>query len=327
MVVENGICALHPKKNIAYSVFYPWAANTLTIKEIHMPFSSIGLQPSPGSRLGSRVVKTTTLTTAHNFGTYLTIFPDDYDNPSYLWGVKWDSNSSGDAIINWIKININDYTFEEGDWTLPGIYLYQSGYMPLAARYTAVGSGTPSAYVQKNCIIYKNNLYCFNYDLNKIYRIPLDNPTEIVEVISGDGGQFCMPRHFASSSSISYSAFNIFNDIVFFMNGYIINDKYYTTAIETKTIALESLTNQNGFVGCEAPGLKYGPYLFTFNHSASGGSGSTWYQKSTYLYFYYKVQLMKAYLATINNLETPIEKTNDKTMKITYILAEVEDEE
>jgi hypothetical protein len=36
---------------------------------------------------------------------------------------------------------------------------------------------------------------------------------------------------------------------------------------------------------------------------------------------------MKAYLATINNLETPIEKTNDKTMKITYILAEVEDEE
>jgi hypothetical protein len=37
--------------------------------------------------------------------------------------------------------------------------------------------------------------------------------------------------------------------------------------------------------------------------------------------------LMTPYLATINNLETPIEKTDDKTMKITYILTEVEDEE
>jgi hypothetical protein len=29
---------------------------------------------------------------------------------------------------------------------------------------------------------------------------------------------------------------------------------------------------------------------------------------------------------TINNLETPIEKTSDKTMKITYILTEVDEE-
>ena len=35
---------------------------------------------------------------------------------------------------------------------------------------------------------------------------------------------------------------------------------------------------------------------------------------------------MTTYLATINNLENPITKTEDKTMKITYILTEVEDE-
>jgi hypothetical protein len=32
--------------------------------------------------------------------------------------------------------------------------------------------------------------------------------------------------------------------------------------------------------------------------------------------------LDNAYLATINNLPTPVEKTADKTMKITYILRE-----
>ena len=34
------------------------------------------------------------------------------------------------------------------------------------------------------------------------------------------------------------------------------------------------------------------------------------------------VYLMTPYLATINNLPTPVQKTADKTMKITYILRE-----
>ena len=327
-VTENGICALNPNKNICYSVFYPWTANKLTIQEIHMPFTSIGIQPSPSYRFANRILKTTTIQTEHNFGIYLMMFPDDYDNPTHLWGVTWESNSSGDATINWIKINLNDYSFTEGDWIIPNVQLFQSGNMPLAARYNEIGYGTPPVYVQKNCIIYKNNLYCFNYSLNKIYRISLENPVEAIEIISGDGKQCRMPRNFSKYDSITYSAFNIFNETVFFMNGYIVNDKYYTTNIETTATALSSLTNQNGFVDCAAPGLKYGPYLFTFyNKTSGGGNYSDWYQRSFYLYAQYHVQIMKAYLATINNLETPIEKTNDKTMKITYILTEVEDEE
>ena len=34
------------------------------------------------------------------------------------------------------------------------------------------------------------------------------------------------------------------------------------------------------------------------------------------------IYLMTPYLATINNLDTPVTKTADKTMKITYILRE-----
>ena len=40
----------------------------------------------------------------------------------------------------------------------------------------------------------------------------------------------------------------------------------------------------------------------------------------------YFIPLRSQKLMTINNLETPIEKTSDKTMKITYILTEVDEE-
>ena len=39
----------------------------------------------------------------------------------------------------------------------------------------------------------------------------------------------------------------------------------------------------------------------------------------------YIIPLYSQKLMTINNLETPIEKTSDKTMKITYILTEVDE--
>ena len=43
--------------------------------------------------------------------------------------------------------------------------------------------------------------------------------------------------------------------------------------------------------------------------------------------FYYGFRTLNYYLATINNLETPITKTPDQSMKITYTITEVEDEQ
>jgi hypothetical protein len=43
-----------------------------------------------------------------------------YDNTNdILWGFEHTSNSSGDCTINYIKININDLTWEEQTITLP----------------------------------------------------------------------------------------------------------------------------------------------------------------------------------------------------------------
>ena len=77
---------------------------------------------------------------------------------------------------------------------------------------------------------------------------------------------------------------------------------------------------REGLCACPKPGLTRGPYLF--------GIGSYAYAYSNYSYYhFFDIYLMATYLATINNLETPIEKTEDKTMKITYILTEVDEEE
>ena len=61
--------------------------------------------------------------------------------------------------------------------------------------------------------------------------------------------------------------------------------------------------------------LKLGPMSLHYNASRPHGSG---YKTN----IYNRLLLTAPYLATINNLPTPVQKTADKTMKITYILRE-----
>ena len=69
-------------------------------------------------------------------------------------------------------------------------------------------------------------------------------------------------------------------------------------------------------IRCGKPGLTYGPYIFSFGTYAYPYSSAP-----TYTY-YTTIYLQMCFLATINNLPTPVQKTADKTMKITYILRE-----
>ena len=58
-----------------------------------------------------------------------------------------------------------------------------------------------------------------------------------------------------------------------------------------------------------SPLFQYGPYLFSF-----GGYDAKHTRQNLFL--------LTPYLATINNLETSVIKTADKTMKITYTILE-----
>lgn len=60
-----------------------------------------------------------------------------------------------------------------------------------------------------------------------------------------------------------------------------------------------------------------------FGYTSSRSSGSS----GLYGRIEYHYAIDTRYLATINNLETPITKTPDQAMKITYTITEVEDEQ
>ena len=67
--------------------------------------------------------------------------------------------------------------------------------------------------------------------------------------------------------------------------------------------------NHAPWIYTSTPLFQYGPYLFSF-----GG----YYANATRQNLF----LLTSYLATINNLETSVIKTADKTMKITYTIQE-----
>jgi hypothetical protein len=106
------------------------------------------------------------------------------------------------------------------------------------------------------------------------------------------------------------------NGVIVYRGGYIHNGKLYPQY--NNSYIYESYLAAEGLAACPKPGLQCGPFLL--------GITSYVYSSTTY-YWTFWIYLMTTYLATINNLENPITKTEDKTMKITYILTEVEDEE
>ena len=70
-----------------------------------------------------------------------------------------------------------------------------------------------------------------------------------------------------------------------------------------------------GLSHISTPLIEIGPYRLGYYLSTSYSSSL----------FYKTLYLHTPYLGTINNLSTPVLKTADKTMKITYTLTEVEE--
>ena len=125
------------------------------------------------------------------------------------------------------------------------------------------------------------------------------------------------PTYLADSNYCNIStAFNVMYDTVYFANGYIENGKIVETAYNFS--ATSDPKNNNypyGLCSTGKPGLRVGPFLFSFG----GDYGINGYPEKIS-----SMHILGNYLATINNLNKPVQKTADKTMKITYILREEE---
>lgn len=317
----SSVVAIDSNKNIGYFAYVD-GLNTIKVGTVKIPCNKIGLfdkytDSSVFDILSTKTLTTTNFASTHYayqtnyyYYTYSTLINGD-DN--YIWGFQHQNNSegndSGDANILWIKINKNDWSFEEGSWTLPNAQLYRFG------KYYYKGTNTAMAQNLNSAIIKDNILYMPKYDGYGIYKIPLDNPTNFQFIESS----FAIIRDgiYGYSSYFYYNgtAVNDIGNRICYLNAFIENDKIIQKIYYNNYYPQDYPSVRGCLVMCSKPGLKIGPYIVSVSSIRS----------NNYEYLYTTVWLPMMYLATINNLISPIEKTADKTMKITYTLTEIAD--
>jgi hypothetical protein len=127
----SSIVAIDSNKNIGYFA-YVSGLNTIKVGTVKIPYNKIGLFDKYTDSSAFDILSTKTLTTTNFASTHYTYQTDYYyytystlinGDDNYIWGFQHrnnsEGNSSGNANILWIKINKNDWSFEEGSWTLP----------------------------------------------------------------------------------------------------------------------------------------------------------------------------------------------------------------
>lgn len=248
----------------------------------------------------------------------------------YIWGFEHSGNvkgnSSGKATINWIKIKVDDLSFEEGTWEIDG-QLYVLG-----KEHNNSYSNKTANIDQKeqNVAVLDGYLYCINYAKTGLYKINLSNVTDIKFIkhphnaIQTGANRHSMGSYYYNHCSISNLA--VVANRVCMWNGWINGDSIVPNNYSI-SVATGSSTLKDGWI--EGTPFSYPSGLGIGNSKLKMGVFSTWFSAFTeYASDVYKTHIKSGmilnspYLATINNLPTPVEKTADKTMKITYILRE-----
>lgn len=303
----SSIVSVDHENGVAYFA-YVSAASTVEVGKIRLGELALASKNGPVSAniLKNTSIKTSVFApslTSNASKISYTTFLDG--NDGYIWGFghagNADGNSSGTAEVLWIKISKGDFSFVEGSWDV-NAQLFRFG-------YRATAGTTPQSF---SCaIIHNGRLYCVSKTRESIMAISLSNPSDVISI-----NPYKSPVTVPGSANSYYSAclFNRIGNIIYCPGNYIENNK--ACGVATSNIASSSVGPAAAYPfalkGPVAPGLTVGPYLL----------GYWLYTASDTFRMHRTVYLMTAYLATINNLDTPVTKTADKTMKITYILRE-----
>ena len=204
----------------------------------------------------------------------------------YWYGFSNEGNSSGDALMLWIKISKTDYSFTEGQWTLSN------------AKLMDVGTRAFDSFAERSvkCCIRGGYLYVPAYDKKGIYKISLSNSTDVTLIEFGFTSQW-KPLCETGSCELYLT---LIGDL-------IIGGDFQITAEDTVIQTQGSVKLNNA----ATPLFQYKNFLIGW-----GGSYGNEYRTA---------YLLTPYLASINNLSSAVVKTVDKTMKITYTLTEQPD--
>ena len=268
---------------------YPRENKTLDIIKFKEPLSSVGLN-DPINGYGNKTIEKVSVSLEEFFeekyGWYYANFMDGKDGYWYGFNAK---NTNNNVVLRRVKINKTDYSVTYNKWTLNNINLNRIG------EYRSNDANYP---FKMTASLMKNGyLYVMADSKKEVYKINANNPVDITKIDLG----------FKSDFDYGKYTYNYLYECGDYILGYdfIINSQ-------------DELIKNYGKNQFSGIGLDYiktslipmGPFMIGYS------SDEETLYKTLYLH--------TPYLGTINNLSSPILKTADKTMKITYTLTEEE---
>lgn len=214
---------------------------------------------------------------------YGSTYGDFFDGQDGFWyGFMSEGNSSGNATVYRVKISKTDYSVEENAWTLSKTYLDRIGSRDETGSYP----DKPTY-----CVMRGGYLYVRAYNKKGIYKINANNSADVTLI----------PLGFTAAWKAMAGSGEIYMMTV---NGLVMG---YDFLIGPDDKAVK-IGGQTRFEDGSSPVFQYKNFLLQY-----GGAYSNSYRT---------VYLLTPYLASINNLSTPVIKTTEKTMKITYTLTQ-----
>ena len=215
-----------------------------------------------------------------SYGTYGVCIYVDAEN-YYLLKT---STSGGNTNVTKLKINKANNSIEETEFTLENVKIENIGSYSLDYDY----------YRTIKSVLRGGYVYAVSTDEKYVVKFAINNPVDVTKIEP----KFTLKTGSVSSHTTGCGMY-ILGDMIIGTNFTIDKNDTVTEIAQSDLSTIECIP------------LSYGPFLL--GYFANGeSSGDKYLRKVLYL--------ITPYSATINNLSKTVEKTADKTMKITYYL-------
>lgn len=232
------------------------------------------------SFLNEKNITETKIKYKKSYGTYGVCIYVDAEN-YYLLKT---STSGGNTNVTKLKINKANNSIEETEFILENVKIENIGAYSLDYDY----------YRTIKSVLRGGYVYAVSTDEKYIVKFAINNPVDVTKIEP----KFTLKTGSVSSHTTGCGMY-ILGDMIIGTNFTIDKNDKVTEIAQSDLSTIECIP------------LSYGPFLL--GYFANGeSSGDKYLRKVLYL--------ITPYSATINNLSKTVEKTADKTMKITYYL-------
>ena len=275
------------EKNYLISI-YPRSNKSIDIMKIREPFTTIGLNDPVNGGSKSKIdvtnIPAKDFFLDRGYDNLYHYFFDGKDGYWYGFNAEYGSDST---TLRRIKIKKDDLSTEISKWGLGNISLFRLGKYPSEDYASRLVFST----------VKDGYLYTMSYDKKIIYKININNPVDISKINIDFDAKF---------DSVRDANIYIYN-----WGDYILGYNFLINSND-EVVRTFKKNNYSGILfeyACSNI-IKQGPFAIIYG----------FYDERLYK----NIFLNTSYLGTINNLSSPVLKTADKTMKITYTLTEEE---